>query len=366
MSPTDRELLERLIERVERRYYGKYQGFLVDNADPQKRGRIRALIPEVLGPEVVSGWAEPCFPYGGGGDFGTFAVPPVTKDGDAYTTGVWIEFRSGEPQFPIWVGTFFGAPGGVPEAPGDDDEPSVDVHASRTFGGHSVVAIDTAGDERLEIRDSGGQKITFAAPLKPRTKRDADGKKAKATLDVDYPDLVANTASVTLVDFAGNTVLLDATKTAPTVKITNTDRDGAVVQTIEMSGAGSDPRIVITDHNKNVITMSQEGITVDAPSLGDTIKLDSAGISADASKIDLNQGAKGAARKDDKVESGMMDDPAFWTWVQTLMTWLGTHIHNATAPGAPTSPPIVPFPGSVPSKCTGKIIESSGTVVIGD
>jgi hypothetical protein len=359
----DRELLERLLERVERRYYGKYHGFVADNADPQKRGRLRAVVPEVLG-DVVSGWAEACFAYGGGGDFGTFSVPPVTKDGDAFTTGVWIEFRGGDPQHPIWVGTFFGAPGDVPEAPGNDDAPSVDVHVARTFAGHSVVAVDTAQDERLEIRDASGQKLTFEAPLKPHTKRDADGKKATATTDVDYPDLVANEAKITLQDFAGNTLLLDATKAAPTVRITNTDRDGNVVQTIELNGAGSDPRIVITDNNQNVVTMNKDGIKIDAGGQGDTIVLDSSGIKADASKIDLNQGTMGAARKNDKVESGMMDDPSFWTWVQTLMTWVQTHTH--VAPMGPTSPPIPPFPGSVPSKCTGKIIESSGSVVIGD
>ncbi|WP_437729244.1 phage baseplate assembly protein V [Sorangium sp. So ce861] len=364
MSPSERELLQRLLERVERRYYGKYQGFVVDTADPQKRGRLRALVPEVLGPEVVSGWAEPCFPWGGGADFGTFSVPPVTKRGDAYTTGVWIEFRGGDPQYPIWVGTFFGAPDDASEAPGDDAEPSVDVHVARTFAGHSVVAVDTPQEERLEIRDAAGQRLTFEAPLRENTKRDADGNKATATLDVAYSDLVANEAKITLTDFAGNTVLLDATKSAPTVRITNTDRDGNVVQTIELIGAGSDPRIVITDNNQNVVTMSKDGITIDAQGHGDTIKLDSAGVAVDAPKIDLNQGTMGAARKNDRVESGMMDDPAFWTWVNTLMMWVQTHTH--VSPVGPTSPPIPPFPGSIPSKCTGKIIESSGSVVIGD
>jgi hypothetical protein len=363
VTSDERALLERLLERVERRYYGKYQGFVVENLDPQKRGRIRALVPEVLG-DVVSGWAEPCFPYGGGGDFGAFSVPPVTRDGDAFTTGVWVEFRGGDPQFPIWVGTFFGAPGGAPEAPGDDAEPDVEIHVARTFRGHSVVAVDTEQNERFEMRDASGQRLTFEAQLKPNTKRDAEGKKAKGTLEVDYPDLVANTASVTLTDFAGNTVLLDATKAAPTIKITNTDRDGKVVQTIEMNGAGSDPKIVITDNNQNVITMSQEGIKIEAQKLSDTIVLDSGGIHGDASQINLNQGTMGAARLNDQIQSGMADDPAFWIWVQTLMTWVQTHTH--VAPLGPTSPPIPPFPGSVPSTCTGKIIQASGTVVIGD
>lgn len=363
LSASERELLERLLERVERRYYGKYQGFVVDNDDPQRRGRLRALVPDVLG-DVWSGWAEACFAYGGAGDLGTFSVPPVTKEGDAFTTGVWIEFRGGDAQHPIWVGTFFGAPNDVPEAPGDDGEPSVDVHVTRTFAGHSIVAVDTPQQERFELRDAGGQRLTFEAQLKPHTKRDADGKKSKETLSVDYPDLVGDEARVTLQDFAGNTVLLDATKAAPTIRITNTGRDGTVVQTIELNGSGSDPRIVITDNNQNVITLNQDGIAIDAGAHGDTIVLDSSGIKADASKIDLNQGSKGAARLDDKVESGMMDDPSFWTWVQTLMAWVQAHTH--VAPMGPTSPPLPPFPGSTPSKCTGKIIESSDSVVIGD
>lgn len=364
MSASDRELIERLLERIDGRYYGKYQGFVTRNDDPQKRGRIRALIPEVLGPDVESGWAEPCFPYGGGNDFGTFAVPPVTREGAAYTTGVWIEFRGGNPQYPIWVGTFFGAPTDVSEAPGDDAEADVNVHVARTFAGHSVLADDTPGRERLEIRDASKQRLTFDAALKPHVKRDDEGKKATATLDVTYADLQENKASVTLQDFAGNTLLLDASKATPTVRITNTDQDGRVTQTIELYGASDDARIVIADNNQNVITMSKDGITINAQGKGDIIQLDGSGIRAEASKIDLNNGSMGAARLNDKVQSGMVDDPTFWTWVNTLMIWVQTHTH--VAPLGPTSPPLPPFPGSTPSTCTSKVIESSKTVVIGD
>src|SRR6185369_315891 len=98
------------------------------------------------------------------------------------------------------------APGNQPEAPGDDADPDVDVHVTRTFAGHCITAVDTSQSERFELRDAAGQKLTFAAALKPNTKRDTDGKKATATADVAYSDLVANAATVTLADFAGNTV----------------------------------------------------------------------------------------------------------------------------------------------------------------
>ena len=97
---------------------GKYKGFIRDNADPENRGRVRVYCPQVMGPndgrEHWLDWAEPCFPWFGGistGDFG----PPLTReeqleDYGAEYYGVWIEFQGGQPDFPIWVGTFTIAP----------------------------------------------------------------------------------------------------------------------------------------------------------------------------------------------------------------------------------------------------------------
>lgn len=362
---TERRLLER-IERLESRFYGKYQGFVTDNADPQKRGRLRLRIPDVLGPDVISGWAEPCFAYGGGPDYGHFSIPPVcvASDGKSHTTGVWVEFRGGDLQYPIWTGTFFGAPGGTSEAPGDDDAPDVDVHVMRSHAGHGLVMVDTTGSERLELRDAAGQKLTFSAPLQAQAKRDAQGQKTTETAAIDYPNTAGNTATITLTDLAGNQVELDATQSAPTVTIRNKARDGSVTQTIVMSGAGAGARITITDNNKNVITMSSAGIEISALSGTDTVKMEPGGMKQNAPIIHLNDGSQGAARKLDKIQSGMVDDPAYWTWVNTLMTWLATHVHGSAM--GPTTPPAVPYPGSIPSTLTGKIITASDTVIIGD
>src|SRR5581483_3871778 len=104
------DLLARLIEKVESRYYGKYRAFVVDNADPEARGRLRLRVPSILGNEVVSGWALPCAPYGGAAEQGFFFIPEL----DA---GVWVEFEAGNLDFPIWVGTFWSKPGGSSEVP---------------------------------------------------------------------------------------------------------------------------------------------------------------------------------------------------------------------------------------------------------
>lgn len=352
--------------RIDQRYYGKYHGFVYDNQDPKKRGRLRLIVPEVLG-DVPTGWAEPCFPYGGGVNFGDFRVPPVTRGGGgSYTTGVWVEFRHGNPQYPIWVGCFFGAPGGEPEAPGEDDEadPDIDVHVSRTFSGHSIVAVDRVGEERIEIRDTAGQTLTMVSPLREGTKRDADGNPMKTTEEVEYGDLVANEASIELCDFAGNTVLLDAQREAPTIIIRNTDREGHVLQTIELHGERSDARIVIRDNNENVVTLDKLGVRIEALGGTDTIVMSESGIAEDAPQINLNSGILGAARLTDLTQSTMATDPVFWTYISTLMRWLGSHQHMNG--GGITTPPTVPFPATIPTTCTGNIITSSKTVIIGD
>ena len=88
------------------RYWGKYRGTVLNNVDPLQIGRIQALVPDVSGIAPTS-WAMPCLPYGGI-NAGMFAVPLPGS-------GVWIEFEQGDPDYPIWVGTFWGSAAEVPK-----------------------------------------------------------------------------------------------------------------------------------------------------------------------------------------------------------------------------------------------------------
>ena len=54
-------------------FYGKYRGIVKDNKDPEKRGRLRAMVEDVLGKEQT-GWALPSTPYAGNG-VGLFTHP---------------------------------------------------------------------------------------------------------------------------------------------------------------------------------------------------------------------------------------------------------------------------------------------------
>ncbi len=87
------------------RFYGKFRGTVVNNIDPMQMGRIQALVPDVSGVAPTS-WAMPCLP-GAGINTGVFTVPPIGA-------GVWVEFEHGDPDYPIWVGGFWGTPAEVP------------------------------------------------------------------------------------------------------------------------------------------------------------------------------------------------------------------------------------------------------------
>src|SRR5215470_5859577 len=140
-SHTD-EVLARLIQRVETRYYGKYRGQVTDNQDPSNLGRVKANVPRVLGVEET-GWALPAFIYGGASEQGFFAVPDVGA-------GVWIEFEGGDLSYPIWTGTWFTS-GAVPESA----QPGQKVLKSKA--GHKIILDDDA--ETVEVTDSNGNSI---------------------------------------------------------------------------------------------------------------------------------------------------------------------------------------------------------------
>lgn len=89
----------------EPRYYGKYKGRVRDVADPRGRGRVQVVVDEVLEHPT---WAEPCVPYAAPGQ-GWLMLPPVGGD-------VWVEFREGRRQHPVWVGCFWQADGSAPAA----------------------------------------------------------------------------------------------------------------------------------------------------------------------------------------------------------------------------------------------------------
>ncbi|MBQ0921710.1 baseplate assembly protein [Hydrogenophaga aromaticivorans] len=78
---------------------------VISNVDPLQQGRLMVQVPDVGG--LIPGtWAMPCVPIAGIQN-GMFALPIPGS-------GVWVEFEQGDPDFPIWVGGFWGSAAEVP------------------------------------------------------------------------------------------------------------------------------------------------------------------------------------------------------------------------------------------------------------
>lgn len=86
-------------------FLGKYRGTVLNNVDPLQQGRLQVQVPDVAG-FIPASWAMPCVPVAGP-QHGMFALPMIGA-------GVWVEFEQGDPEFPIWVGCFWGSTVEVP------------------------------------------------------------------------------------------------------------------------------------------------------------------------------------------------------------------------------------------------------------
>jgi uncharacterized protein involved in type VI secretion and phage assembly len=186
-----------LVRKIEHRFYGKYRGIVVDNADPENLGRLKVKVPSVLGSDVVSGWALPCAPYGGDAGQGFLFIPEVNA-------GVWVEFEEGDLEFPVWVGAFWSKPGGNSELPKPNnadgsEESDVQSPATRkiikTKKGHTIQFEDAGGSEMVTIVDgenknsitmnSDGIKITDGTNNCLEMKTDSFTITSKVPLTID-------------------------------------------------------------------------------------------------------------------------------------------------------------------------------------
>ena len=118
------------------RYYGKYRGTVINNVDPENRGRIQAVVPDVQG-LLPTTFAMPCLPVAGKGS-GAFFVPELGS-------GVWMEFEQGDPDYPIWTGCFWGVTLEMPEL-GIASPPPTPNMVLQTTGRNSMTIFGAPGN----------------------------------------------------------------------------------------------------------------------------------------------------------------------------------------------------------------------------
>ena len=133
-------------------YFGKYRGTVVNNVDPLQIGRIIAIVSDVSG-LLPSSWAMPCVPVAGI-NMGVFTVPPIGA-------GVWIEFEHGDPDYPIWVGGYWGSAAETPKM-SNIVPPGLAGITLQTTQGNGIVISDEPGTGRILIQSATGAKILIS------------------------------------------------------------------------------------------------------------------------------------------------------------------------------------------------------------
>lgn len=117
------------------KYFGKYRGLVIDNVDPLQTGRLMVQVPDVSN-ILPSTWAMPCLPFAGI-QSGFYAVPEIGS-------AVWIEFEQGDPDYPIWVGCFWGSAADVP-ALAFAGPPGLQQIVVQTVSQNTLLISDTPG-----------------------------------------------------------------------------------------------------------------------------------------------------------------------------------------------------------------------------
>ncbi|MDA5558506.1 phage baseplate assembly protein V [Shimia sp. MMG029] len=227
------DTLETSLRKQQTQYFGKYRAFVADTEDPETLGRIKMVVPSVLG-EAETDWALPAVAYGGGENYGILAVPPVGSQ-------VLAEFLEGDPSSPVWTGTFWRAPAEMPA-----EYTGQTTKILKTESGHVLSFEDQDGEEAVTLRssaqaevvldpdggmaltDAGGAKVVIDAAANEITVEDAHGNA-----------IVLSSSGITCTDINGNEIKASAggvdVKSAAVVNIEGSQ--------VTVAGAGGEPLI---------------------------------------------------------------------------------------------------------------------------
>jgi hypothetical protein len=174
------EELNELLEDLKVDYTQFYRGIVVDNLDPEYKGRVKVRIPQIYGTSSSTDnflatsnipWAN-CAISPAGNDSGTFLPPNI---GDT----VFVTFESGNPNSPIYFGGIYTVrsedtqnkgvgsaklydgnivPVGIDDLPGEIYNGTERV-LYKSLKGAVIYIDDRDGNEKVVITDQSGQSI---------------------------------------------------------------------------------------------------------------------------------------------------------------------------------------------------------------
>lgn len=294
-----RDLLARIgIEGFAKRYYGIYPGVVVNNDDPDNRGRIQALCPAVgineVGQIGAAWWALPCMPGLG--------LDPVTKQitGDFHPpdqgTVAWLMFQYGKAEFPVYMGGCLG------EGKASDTFDAADAlrKGIRTRSGHFLRMSDDPDDLHVMICKGDGA----GAPSPVFLALDKDG-------------------SVQIENENGSTLFMNATKPETSLMTANDKQEVTAMLVL------GDDQITLATKSGGALAIKGKNVTV----TGDNVTADcSKNFCANAGSVFLGKGAAEPAMRGMKMLQ----------WL--ILHGAAGHVIGTPTPGSPVAPGAQPPP----------------------
>jgi hypothetical protein len=282
------------------RWYSSYRGIVISNEDPEEKGRIVAKCAPVSGDDPLGDWVFPKYGPAGVGH-GIFHPP---EPGD----GVWIEFESGDPAFPVYSGGWWAKEVDEDGSEGDLETPEdaqLDPPTTRTWttpAGHAISFNDKADEYAVKIQwhDPDADVYSFVNIDKNGSVQAANHQGTMWHLNAKDGE-----EGVTVIDKHGNTYA--------------SDRDG----------------IKMMQKDGTFVNLTEDTVHI----VGKNVVVSGEAVNMAVGGVSLGQGATEPLPLGNKLL-------ALWTKAMTAFT---AHMHPTSAPGAPTGPPTgLPFPSYTP------------------
>lgn len=323
------DLLGNLIEKIKafglenifNRYYSSYRAQVVDNLDPEKRGRIKVKIPVLFGDDPLPNWFLPKGFYGAGKDKGTFC-PPEIED------WLFVGFEMGSLTSGFYELSGWHSEGELSsEFTFEGDDPQV-IGYIRSDGSRilfdktkdknklSLIAKNGADKEHQLVMslEKGKEKLELKSVGHTLTLDDTDGKEIISLLSKIGTKIEINEkGNFSLLTKLGHTLLLDDANKL--VKIST--KEGANITL-------KDNIVISESKSKTTITIAADGIKVvtdkdlTMQSKNTTIKSDKIAFDGGGGKMSLTSnkvaiGTSSAELVDSLVTilDELMNDPVF-------------------------------------------------------
>lgn len=169
-------------------FFGKYKGKVEQRVDPKRLGRLKVRILGIHAdntPLDKLPWAEPCISFAN--QSGEMNIPPLD-------TWVWVEFKQGDHEYPIWVG---GAPGSRTKIEGLGLNEHR-VHPTSQFGGkaHQQTSILRLEQVKGVRAQDAPNNYGIVSPLQKRIELDDRNGRERLLLGDHYGNIVATNVEV--------------------------------------------------------------------------------------------------------------------------------------------------------------------------